>query len=332
LSLRAPLRSLLVVFFLALGERSARAESRLFVRLDYETEAALTGCPGEAEFRTTIGEQLGYDPFRAGSPYRVVTRTRSSADGIDGTIEWYDESGVERGERELHTERPDCAAFVRTLAFAVAVQIQLLGQELNESPIRSEQAPATKPPEGLKKPAVSARRKEPPPATRVERDAVLRFVAGVGVAAEIGMVPGVVPVGRLFAGLRRGPLGLELGGEASLPGKYVEGTGDGFEHRRMSGVLAGCGFLGLFSACLTGKVGRLRVKGVGIDLPRSPSGTTVELGARFTLNPDLGHLASAVRVELLAPLTSWGVSLNGEEVFRASPVVVALGADIGAFF
>jgi hypothetical protein len=332
LSLRVPLRSLLLVLLLALGGRSARAESRLFVRLDYEAEAALGGCPEETEFRTTIAEQLGYDPFREGAPYRVVTRTRASPDGIRGSIEWYDERGVQRGERELHSERADCAAFVRTLAFAVAVQIQLLGQEDGEPPVRSEEPRPAKAPERPKNPVERPPRSERPSTEAVEGEVALRFVAGLGATGEFGMVPGLVPAGRLFAGVRRGALGIELAGEASLPGRYVDADGNGFEHQRASGMVAGCGFFGLVSACLVSKIGRLRVSGVGLDVPRSPAGATVEFGGRLALNPELGRLASAVRVELLAPLTSWGVTVNGREVFRASPVVLGLGADVGAFF
>jgi hypothetical protein len=31
-------------------------------------------------------------------------------------------------------------------------------------------------------------------------------------------------------------------------------------------------------------------------------------------------------------LLSWGVTLNGQEVFRTWPVVVGFGADVGTFF
>jgi hypothetical protein len=322
----------LLALFVALQGRAARAESRLFVSLDYATDAALAGCPGEDGFRGAIVEQLGYDPFRADSPHRVVTRAHAAVDGMRGTIEWYDAAGAARGVRELHSERSDCAAFARTLAFAVAVQIQLLGQEIEEESVRADAPPAARTSEPPKKVVAPTREKRPPPPSDPEGVAGWRFGGGLGLTGELGALPGVVLAGRLFAGIRRGPVGLELGGEASLPGRYVDASGNGFEHQRAAGTLAGCGVVGLASACLLGKVGRLRVSGVGVDVPRSPAGTTVELGARLSLNPELGRFAGAVRLEALAPLVSWGVTLNGREVFRAAPVVVGLGADVGAFF
>jgi hypothetical protein len=249
-----------------------------------------------------------------------------------GTIEWYDATGAQRGERELSSERSDCAAFARTLAFAVAVQIQLLAQDLEEPPVRVEASPEVRASEKPKAPKARDLPSSHPPPSGPTGSARWRFVGGVGVTGHLGMLPGLVPTGRLFAGMRRRYLGIELGGEASLPGQYLGTDGNGFDHQAALGSLAGCGFIGLFSACVVGKVGALRVSGVGVDVPRSPAGATAQLGARVSLSPELGRLAVTLRLEALAPLLSWGVALNGREVFRTSPVVAGLGADLGAFF
>lgn len=250
-----------------------------------------------------------------------------------GTIEWYDADGARRGERELGSERADCAAFARTLAFAVAVQIQLLGEEDEEQPSRVETSPPEARASATPKDSKSRELPSPPPSpSAAVRETPWRFIGGMGVTGHFGMFPGLVPTGRLFAGLRRRHFGIELGGEASLPGRYRGSSGSGFDHRAAFGSLAGCGFLGLFSACVVGKVGALRVSGVGVDVPYSPAGASALLGARLSLNPELGRLAGALRLEALAPLLAWGVTLNGQEVFRNWPVVVGLGADVGAFF
>jgi hypothetical protein len=332
LSPRVLLRCLLLLPLVALGERTARAESRLFVSLDYATDAALGGCPEDAAFRSMIANQLGYEPFQAGSTQRVVTRTRAAGEGIVGTIEWYDAAGAQRGERELHSERADCAAFARTLAFAVAVQIQLLAEDEKPPTANVETTPEASAP---KKPPASTTRDDgtsPTTAPPVKDATPWRFFGGVGVSGNWGILPGLVPAGRLFTGVRHGLFGIELGGEASLPGQYVNDSRNGFDHHAAFGTLAGCGFPGPFSACVVGKVGRLRVRGVGVDVPRSQAGAAALLGARLSLNPELGPFAGALRLEVLAPLVSWGVRLNGGEVFRTSPVAVALGADVGAFF
>jgi hypothetical protein len=323
----------LLALLWALGARDARAESRLFVQLDYETDAELSGCPDELAFRELINRQLGYDAFRADAPHRVVTRTRASSEGIQGTIEWYDAAGDLRGERELSSDQNDCAAFTRTLGFAVAVQIQLVGQELENPPARTE-PPASATGSAKKQPApVPARPGGAEPARpspeNLER---WKFLGGVGATVEFGMLPDALPKVRLFAGMRHGRLGFELGGEVSVPGRYIAADGEGFEHHVAAGSLAGCGALGIVTGCAVGKVGRLRVSGVGIDVPLSPSGVTAQVGGRWSLSPDLGRWSAALRVEALATLVTWGVSLNGREVFRSPPVVVGLGADVAALF
>jgi hypothetical protein len=332
LSPRALLLRVLLLLLVALGERTARAESRLFVSLDYEVDTTLAGCPEDAAFRSMIADQLDYDPFQGDSTQRVVTRMRAAGEGIVGTVEWYDATGAERGERELHSERADCAAFARTLAFAVAVQIQLLGADVEGKPAdrekpRESQAPK-KPPDPTTRDVRTSPPKTSPPVDRTS----WRFVAGVGVTGNFGLLPGLVPTGRVFAGAQRGHFGVELGGEATLTGRYVDDSGNGFDHQVAFGSLAGCGFLGALSACVVGKGGWLWVSGVGVDVPRSPSGATAELGARLSLSPELGRFAAALRLEALVPLVSWGVSLDGEEIFEAPPVVVGLGADVGVFF
>jgi hypothetical protein len=278
-----------------------------------------------------IANQLGYEPFQARSTQRVVTRTRAAGEGIVGTIEWYDAAGAQRGERELHSERADCAAFARTLAFAVAVQIQLLAEDEEPKTAKVETTPEASAP---KKPAASTARDRTSPTTAlpVKDRPPWRFFGGIGMTGNWGILPGLIPSGRLFAGVRRGLFGLELGGEASLPGQNVDDSGNGFDHHAAFGTFAGCGFPGPFSACVVGKVGRLRVRGVGVDVPRSQAGEAALLGARLSLNPELGPFSGALRLEVLAPLVSWGVRLNGGEVFRTSPVAVALGADVGVVF
>ena len=120
MTLRAPIRRVLLLAVVALASPVVCAAPELFVDLQYQPDPDLAGCPSEEAFRAMIGEQLGYDPFRAGAEQKVVARARAAEHGLQGHVEWYDASGNPRGERELGSESTDCAALARAMSFAIA--------------------------------------------------------------------------------------------------------------------------------------------------------------------------------------------------------------------
>ena len=329
-------RRLLPALAVALGSSVARAEPELYVELHYQPDAGLD-CPSEAAFKVTVSDQLGYDPFRLDAEQKVVARTRPSERGLRGVIEWYDASGNPRGERELGSESSDCAALARAMAFAVAVQIQLLAQEAENNAVVSEQPSdgdssetigASSPPVPAPSPPSDAPRSSPlrPSQSRAPR----HFLLGVGPTLAFGLAPRTVVEGRAFGGLRRGGLGIELGIEASLPSRHETEDGNGFEQRVLVGSLAGCGFFAKLSGCLVSKVGRLHVRGFGVDVPNSDAGTLLQLGPRLALIEGFGESwFGALRVEALVSLVTWEVTLNQAEVWKTPLFSLSVGGDLG---
>src|SRR6185436_19738220 len=95
-------------------------------------------------------------------------------------------------------------------------------------------------------------------------------------------------------------LAFELGAEASLPSRYETATGDGFEQRVLVGSAAGCAFFGKLSGCIVNKLGRLSVRGFGVDRPNSASGTLAQIGPRLALGEGFGErFLGSLRVEAL---------------------------------
>jgi hypothetical protein len=316
-----------------------RASEKLFVRLDYRTDAALDGCPDEGTFRAMVSDQLGYDPFRADAPLKVVARTRADDTGIRGSIEWYDAAGRPRGERELVSRDAACAAHARTLSFAVAVQIQLLAREVEEAATeapRSTVTPVapTPPPGHSEAPSAAraqqARRSEP---AQLETRTPWRFGLGAGPFVALGSSPRVTPGARVFAAAERGWFALDVGAEATLPASYSMTESAGFDQHVALGGLAGCAVVRPWSACFVNKLGRVHVRGYGVDRPRDASGLVALSGARLALGHEFSRTwLAALRLEAVAALGSWDVNLSERTVWTTPPVSVFLGIDVAMLF
>ena len=331
----------------------ALAEPKLFVELDYRTEPALRGCPSEAVFRRLVEQQLGFDPFRVGAEQKLVARALRSEGELLGYARWYDASGAERGERQLRSARNNCGALVRELGFAVVVQIQLLAEAAREKESSLAEGP---PASGVPLAPVVAERKSsaPPPAppspstpkrSMSWREAVgtlpvtaiatrWQISAGLGSALSVSFLPQPALQGRGFAALRRNWLGLELGADTQLPLRFSDdGDARGFESSVTRLSVAGCGFAGRFVACLASYWGRLGVRGVGVEVPRSSSGLFAQLGVRLGLAQNLTQSwVGSLRAEALVSLAPWSVTLNEREVWRTPRFGATLGLDLAAVF
>jgi len=109
-----------------LAATAAHASGAADISLDYQSDAALPSCPDGPAFRRDVARQLGYDPFRDGAPHRIVVRFLSHGPTIEGRVEWRDANDQKRGEREFSARSQSCAHLARAVAFATAIQIQLL--------------------------------------------------------------------------------------------------------------------------------------------------------------------------------------------------------------
>jgi hypothetical protein len=326
---------------LGLGAPAVGAEPKLFVTLDYRADSALDGCPDESAFRAMVQSQLGYDPFRSQADNQVSARIAVDAGRMHGIVEWRDESGTPRGERALPSEAGGaCLELARTMSFAVAVQIQLLARDAESKASSSGVAPSEPERGGAE---ATQRPSEPERARDVQARPVAdgenaapppwEILVGIGPMLSFGVAPRTAVEGRAFASVRRGRMGLELGAETGFWSSHRTSGDEGFEQHLVRGSATACFALPPLSGCFVSKVGRLTVRGFGVDEPRSSSGVVALLGPRFALEQELGgRFLAALRVEVLATLVPWRVELNDRQIWKAPPAAVFVGADVARFF
>jgi hypothetical protein len=320
----------LLVSIVSLLGGSARAAPRTSVALEYEIGAGLSGCPTAEEFQARVARQIGYDPFRPAADRRVAVLVGRKESGFDGRIRWSDAEGRWVGDRRLSSRRPDCADIAASLAFTVAVEIQLLAKLTRETPptIPPEHA-APPPPQAQPSPAPTIIDVRPPPPP--QEPSRLAVSVGLGPSLALGLAPEVTGLGRVFVAGRVARLSLELSLEAALPRERREVDGSGFSLERFAGGAAGCGHARWLAACLTATGGVLRVRGFGVDVPASPSGFFSQVGGRLSASFDLGSRCFAtVRAEALVLLSSWTVTLNETAAWTTPRVGGLVGADLGA--
>ena len=328
--------ALAVCFGSACHASTARAAPPVRVTLEYTVAPQASGCPDDDEFRASVERQLGYDPFQPPSDRRVVVDVARTASGFNGSIRWTDARGHWAGDRRLSSHRPDCGEIAANLAFAVAVQIQLLAALAPEEaepaaapPASTPVPPPTPPPKASATPP-SHPRVAPPPEPR---QSSLRLSVGLGPSIGFGVAPHATGLGRLFASGRVGAFSLELSGDAILPASGTQPDGSGFSLSRFSAGAAACGHVQAFAACLTAALGQLEARGFGVDKAASPSGLFSQIGLRIAARHDFGtRFFAGARLDGLVAPALWRVTLNDAVAWTTPRVGAVVGLDVGINF
>ena len=339
-----PLAVFLAVSGATLPATTACAAAQTFVALEYQVEPGLNGCPEAPEFRSTVERQLGYDPFRSIADRRVAVMIERKGASIAGRIRWSDDRGRWVGDRHLTSRRPDCTDMAASLAFSVAVQIQLIA---TLAPSTAEPPPAVEAPVAPPEPAADAPAQEPiappppsraapprlPEPPRVEQPRPLKLSLGIGPSLALSLAPRPTGLGRIFVDGRVSSISLELALDAALPATQREADGSGFSLQRFAAGAAACGHVRDFAACLTTTVGLLRARGLAVDAPASSAGLFSQLGARVGAARELGRrYFVAARAEALVMLSSWNVRLNETAVWTTPRLGLVAGFDLGVRF
>jgi len=316
----------------AVRERAASA-GEVAAQLDY---VSLPGCPAGTDFEGIVAEHLGYSPFKEDAAQRVIVRIETSGRGLEGLIEWRNETGGWAGERTFPSRSTNCVELVRAMGFAVALQFQLLAAA-QAGAQRAPAPPAVVQPraEAMPAPTLTASpdaRNTGPAAARSGLSAP-SITAGAGAAAGVGLSPNIGAFGRLFGTLSWSHVAVELGAEASVPSTLRRADGAGFSQQMLLGSLAGCGVSGRWSACVLAKVGQIRISGEGLDAPAAPSALFLQTGLRLAITQPLGHRALLLlHADGLASLTRGIVKIDSMPVWTTPGVAAAAGLDFGMRF
>ena len=329
---------ILCVSLLVAAERQAGA-AELSVRLEYE---AGPSCPEAAEFRAVVVGRLGYDPFVETAPDHVLVHITPRGSAIDGRIEWRDSGGTWAGDQTFPAVSTDCVRVARSVAFALAVQIQLLAKtreapaEVGATAEPPRLPPAAAAPIADKPASAPIAASEPPTASPVAAASTSSrpgLAIGAGPAIGFGMSSRPVLLGRIFGALAWPRVSLELAAEVSLPATTRRADGAGVSQQHLFVAAAACAALSRWNACLLARAGDVRMAGEDIDRAASADVAVLETGARLGFVQPLGPRTFLnVHADGLGRLIRWTARLDQVAVWTAPRFAASLGVDAGVRF
>ena len=350
------------------------AEADFYVSLRYEVADSVRECWDEVEFRRSIANQIGYDPFRDDASVIVLVRVGGTVYAVDGMVEWRKEGGVGMGERRFAAKDGNCSNLLTEMSFAIGLQIDLLratpptaagpsassggstaaasahiaaatapsSAEIPTIPPQTAPPPAASPPEATPAHDLSTSAKDRRPSETAISPAIApaegdsphwTMWVGIGPSLAWDISPSITANARLFLGVRRSEFSLELGGEASYPTTLRQWDGSGFRQSLIGASATVCGHLGAASACLVGKASQVRVTGLGVDQPRSPTGFVAQAGLRLAAAMDLGGpWFATAHIDALGLLTPNTIVLSQAGVWDMPRLGALAGIDLAARF
>ena len=349
-----------------LSRGAAAAETDLYVVLHYGVDTSVRDCWDETEFRSSVTHQIGYDPFRESASINARVRVGGSANAVDGQIEWRKANGLLMGERRFVAKDGNCVKLLTEMSFAVGLQIELLrpkttpaaGAVASASPRAGTTSPGSAPTAhtGVATATTapnSLSAKETPASTpksdvsdgvgkeRLESvhdgaepsapgpSARWPMWVGLGPSLAWRISPAVAGDARLFLGIRRASLSLEIGAEATYPSTETRWDGSGFRQTLLGGTLALCRHHEWLSACALGRASEVRLTGLGVNKPRSPTGFVAQGGLRLAATLPLGGpWLLTTHVDGLGALRPTRVVLNDGMVWEMSRLGVLAGMDL----
>jgi hypothetical protein len=300
---------------LAASPGRATAATDTTVRLEYRADEQ-GGCVGENELRRMVTDQLGHDPFGPDAERRVAISIVRTEAGFQGRIVWTESDGRPVGQRLLASRSHDCREIAANVAFAVALQLQLVDRGESDS---GAVMPGTEPPagntgeQGDRAPAPPPRPTpsvEPP---AVPGDTLLirpRLAVGAGPAVGLNLAPEATAFGRLFVTARFRRWSGELAADAALPVTQREPDGTGVVVNAMGAGAAGC----------------------AVDAPSTSWGHFSEVGLRLAGSQELGRVTITVHADGLVMLSRWNVVLNDAVVWSVPRVAGLVGFDVALRF
>jgi hypothetical protein len=311
--------------------------------LEFDDSSGAADCPDGPALRDAVAARLGYVPFRAQAPLRVVVRITGAHRRLVGTVDAQDDQGREI-HRELSSAAGDCAQLVETMSLVISLTIDPLAVGQPQPP----EAPALPAPPALPTPATPPGATTPPSptavprgpsppitqqtlATRARRRRSARrrpvLLVGVGGLAAVGAAPSPTAGALVTGGVRLGIVSVSLEGRLDTSGEASRPTGGRVRGSVRQASLVPCLHAGIVAGCGALSAGEMWGRGQDVDTPRSASTFYATLGARAGLElAPLANLRVGLRVEVAVPLTPTELRLDDQRVWRSPAAAFALGA------
>jgi hypothetical protein len=205
--------------------------------LEFERDEGAS-CPIESEFRQSVAEKMGYDPFRMAAA-RVLSIHVSGHGPYRGELILRDASGREVGRRVL--QDADCVAMRDSLVLAVTLGLDplaLMGRP-SDAPVAPPVAGRPLPPASpSSEPSTFTEERAPPVPSRPSRSVELRVALGAELFVGVG--PGDAPGPSGSVGVRYGRFGVDLEGATTLSGTSGGAVAGGAEGTATLGTLLPC--------------------------------------------------------------------------------------------
>jgi hypothetical protein len=253
---------------------------------------------------------------------------------------WTEANGRRFGERLLSSRSRDCREIAANVAFAVALQLQLV--DLGSPPETADTAvPTAAPPrpnvadQTSRAPAGPARESlsaEVPAVPHRPPPGRLVLAVGAGPAVGLGLAPAATALGRLFVVGRFERFSAEIAADAALPVTQQEPDGSGAVVSAMGSSAAGCAHVSVMAACLLGRLGWIHARGMGVDAPSASWARFTEVGARLAATRELGRFDVSLHADALVMLSRWNVLLNHTVVWSVPRVGGVVGLDVALRF
>lgn len=306
-------------------------------------ERADPSCPDEDWLRTEVMNRLGADPF-AGSPGVVVeVRVEATARGRRARLRLRERDGRVLGERELTSREADCRALGSTLALAVAVALDELGD--------ADRAPSPEP--AAPTPSATSQDRDDParaggsgasderpaldgagspdvvdPGSSPAAGASVRARLGLGLGVSFGPHPDAAALAVGSVGLRFDAFSVELELRAASETGARNDAGVGVT-TSSAGALLPCAHVAWLALCGVVGVGHLRAEGRGVDAPAVAEVWSPFLGGAARLEWALEPwLLARLTAEVDVPLVQPRLELDGATLWSAPPVLLASVASL----
>jgi hypothetical protein len=340
------------------------AENELFVSIHYTVDDSTRGCWDETEFRRRVAQRIGYDPFREETPVSVRVHVGGASNAVDGHVEWRKANGALMGERRFVAKDGDCRNLLTEMSFSVSLQIELLRPKTAGEPSTPSQPPqdagatnspavpagggseatsardagvASRPNPSPKREQADEDARRPPEAptegSGAEESSRWPVWVGLGPSLAWRLSPAMTTDVRLFLGMRASDFSFEVAGEATYPSTQTRWDQSGFRQTLVGASVAACGHHQWLSACGLGRASAVRVAGVGVTKPRSPTGFVAQLGLRVAATFPLGQAwFLAGHVDGLASLNPSRVELNNGIMWEMPRLGALAGIDLAVLF
>jgi hypothetical protein len=329
-AMRAALLALLAAALLALAPGAAHADDpppQVALRLTYILGPGAENCPPEQVLHDEVARRMGYDPFTADAPDRIVANLNRSGPLFSGTLELIDSSGKSQWKQSYAfrgKKDEDCAAL--DVAMAIDISIEFIHFSLPSpaaapNPSPSSESPPAEAPVPPPQPVVQASppppqppaHPSPAPPPRTLSSPILRprFEFGAGPLVAAGIAPGINAGILVHAGLRWPSLSLGLEGRSdfSVSGELNKTPPAVFKIALLGGSFVTCFHWRFAMGC--GVVTAGGVHNEAVDIPT----------AKQTTATDAGYVGIGVRggaelslAKLWQPLA---IRVHGDALFSA---------------